>query len=130
MPNITLASVRCLAPPWCAGLSIQLLLFPNSLDDAEADAAARVRTPSAPQLPKVTVTSSPEEIRRAFEAVARTDSGSGRPVGQGSSAGSGTSSAALNNDSAVHQSPTANAGAEVVASSPSSSSGGSPDAST
>lgn len=73
----------------CAtGLGIQLLLFPDSLPDDEPSPASRF--PKEPQLPKVTVTSSPQEIKAAFEAVAREQSSSnGSSAG---AAGSGSSS--------------------------------------
>eukprot|EP00983_Pelagomonas_calceolata_P070260 1150712-Pelagomonas_calceolata.AAC.3 len=52
-----------------AGLTIQWLLFPDSIkDDEEAAAARRAAAEAAgPQLPKVSVTSKPDELRRAFE---------------------------------------------------------------
>lgn len=48
---------------------MQLLLFPNSIpdeDDENSDAA-----PKGPQLPKVRITSSPEELRAAFNVAER-----------------------------------------------------------
>jgi hypothetical protein len=48
-----------------AGLAVQLLFFPDSVKDDGDDAAPK---PTGPQLPKVKVTSSPEDIRRAFES--------------------------------------------------------------
>ncbi|EFJ42954.1 hypothetical protein VOLCADRAFT_121472 [Volvox carteri f. nagariensis] len=52
-----------------AGLSVQLLLFPGSITDEEAeeeDAASR-----GPQLPKVRITSRPDELRAAFNVAER-----------------------------------------------------------
>ncbi|GIL43058.1 hypothetical protein Vafri_846 [Volvox africanus] len=53
-----------------AGLSVQLLLFPGSIPDedesVEEDGASR-----GPQLPKVRITSRPEEIRAAFGVAER-----------------------------------------------------------
>jgi hypothetical protein len=40
-------------------------LFPDSLKDDEP----RPAKPEGPQLPRITVTSSPEDIRRAFNSV-------------------------------------------------------------
>ena len=54
--------------PVCAGLSVQLLIFPDSLKKEEE--RARVAT-GEPQLPKVSLTSNPEEVRRAFDAAER-----------------------------------------------------------
>ena len=51
-----------------------MLFFPDTLPD-DAPAPAK---PSGPQLPRVTVTSSPEDIRRAFESVG---GGAGRSLG-------------------------------------------------
>jgi len=55
------------------GLTIQWLLFPDSIkDDEEAAAARRAAAEAAgPQLPKVSVTSKPDELRRAFEEAER-----------------------------------------------------------
>mmetsp|Transcript_31114 Transcript_31114/g.69136 ORF Transcript_31114/g.69136 Transcript_31114/m.69136 type:complete len:331 (-) Transcript_31114:737-1729(-) len=50
------------------GLTVQMVLFPESLKDDEADRAAR--RAAGPQLPKVSVTSKPDEVRRAFDAAA------------------------------------------------------------
>lgn len=65
---------------------MQLLLFPDSLPDDDMPVR---REPQEPQLPKVTVTSSPDEIKAAFEAVVRAEAGksssSGGSVQQGSS---------------------------------------------
>jgi hypothetical protein len=85
----------------CAGLGLQLLFFPDSLPDEDELLAAR--TPKGPQLPKVTVTSSTDEIRRAFESVSKTaaesngsssrtasSSGSATPVGAASAGGDST----------------------------------------
>lgn len=52
-----------------AGLTIQWILFPDSINDDEAAAAQRRAAAEAagPQLPKLSVTSKPDELRRAFE---------------------------------------------------------------
>ena len=48
----------------CAALTVQLLLFPDSVDQDSASP----RVPSnEPQLPKVGITASADEIRRAFD---------------------------------------------------------------
>lgn len=47
---------------------MQLLLFPDSLADAEEDEAA---LPKGPQLPKVAMTAKPEELRAAFKVAER-----------------------------------------------------------
>lgn len=57
---------------------MQLLLFPDSLPDDEP--APRVR--KEPALPKVTVTSSPQEIKAAFEAVAKAQAAGSRSTTQ------------------------------------------------
>ncbi|KAG2443033.1 hypothetical protein HYH02_009448 [Chlamydomonas schloesseri] len=54
-----------------AGLSVQLLFFPDTikaedLEDEEEDAAAK-----GPQLPKVRITSRPDELRAAFSVAER-----------------------------------------------------------
>jgi hypothetical protein len=91
-----------------AGLGLQLLFFPDSIPDEDELMAAR--TPKGPQLPKVTVTSSTDEIRRAFESVSKTaaeskgsssstsssSSGAATPVGAASAGGE---SAAASTDS-------------------------------
>jgi hypothetical protein len=90
-----------------AGLGLQLLFFPDSIPDEDELLAAR--TPKGPQLPKVTVTSSTDEIRRAFESVSKTaaegkrnssstssSSGTATPVGAASAGGE---SAAASTDS-------------------------------
>lgn len=46
------------------GLSIQLLLFPDSIKEMES---LEDDKPKGPQLPKVGITSTPDEIRAAFE---------------------------------------------------------------
>ncbi len=55
------------------GLTVQWVLSPESLREGESaeEAAARRAAADAagPQLPKVSVTSKPDELRRAFEAV-------------------------------------------------------------
>lgn len=67
--NLVLSAVLTLVvAPVCAGLSVQLLIFPDSLKKEEE--RARVAT-GEPQLPKVSLTSNPEEVRRAFDAAER-----------------------------------------------------------
>jgi len=56
-----------------AGLAVQLLIWPDSVKDDEA----RPERPQGPALPKVTVTSSPDEIRRAFDSLSSTDESTG-----------------------------------------------------
>lgn len=46
---------------------MQLLLYPDSFKDEAPEEAA----PQGPQLPKVSVTSKPSELRQAFESVQR-----------------------------------------------------------
>ncbi|GIL99396.1 hypothetical protein Vretimale_4566, partial [Volvox reticuliferus] len=53
-----------------AGLSIQLLFFPGSIPDEE-DSAEEEDASRGPQLPKVRITSRPEEIRAAFGVAER-----------------------------------------------------------
>lgn len=53
-----------------AGLSVQLLLFPDSLKDVADDDDASA-LPKGPQLPKVGITSKPEEMRAAFRMAER-----------------------------------------------------------
>ena len=61
-------------PPHCAclrpaGLSVQLLLYPDSLkNQADDDDDA---LPKGPQLPKVGITAKPEELRAAFREAER-----------------------------------------------------------
>ena len=55
------------------GLAVQLLIWPDSVQDDEA----RPERPQGPALPKVTVTSSPDEIRRAFDSLSSTDESTG-----------------------------------------------------
>jgi hypothetical protein len=89
---------------WSAGLSIQLLLFPDSLPDEPSPAS---RTPKEPQLPKVTVTSSREDIKAAFEAVARAQqSNNGVAPSRSSSSSSSSSSAQANGSSGSSSSST------------------------
>lgn len=90
---------------WCflhvfAGLGIQLLLFPDSLPDDEPGPSSRL--PKEPQLPKVTVTSSPQEIKAAFEAVARSQNSSSSSIGAvASSSGSSSSSSGTSSPGAA-----------------------------
>lgn len=91
-----------------AGLSVQLLLFPDSLPDDELPTS---RLPKEPQLPKVTVTSSPAEIKAAFDAVAKS---------QGKAAGSSTA-APSSSSSLLPAAAGAAAGAEAAESSSSDS---------
>ena len=82
-----------------SGLAIQLLFFPDSVKD---DSPSKPRA-TGPQLPRVTVTSSREDIRRAFESVsgpstpaarsplASVDGGGGGSGGSGAGASSGGS---------------------------------------
>jgi hypothetical protein len=60
-----------------------MLFFPDSLKDDESAAPK----PQAPQLPKVTVTSSTADIRRAFKSV----SGPSTPLGSVDASGGGSS---------------------------------------
>jgi hypothetical protein len=53
--------------PSLAGLAIQLLLFPDSFDQQAPEPVA----PQGPQLPKVSITSKPSEVRQAFDSVSR-----------------------------------------------------------
>lgn len=75
-----------------SGLSIQLLFFPDSISDEDF----APKQPKAPALPKVSVNSSAEDIKRAFEAVSKHGSSSNSSsVGTSSdaaSAGVGSSS--------------------------------------
>eukprot|EP00882_Tetradesmus_deserticola_P026028 GHRQ01028635.1.p6 GENE.GHRQ01028635.1~~GHRQ01028635.1.p6 ORF type:complete len:105 (+),score=43.77 GHRQ01028635.1:2731-3045(+) len=64
------------------GLGLQLLFFPDSVMDEDELLAAK--TPKGPQLPKVTVTSSTDDIRRAFEAVSKAAADGGRSSSSGS----------------------------------------------
>jgi hypothetical protein len=54
------------------GLSVQLLLFPDSFKNEVPEQVA----PQGPQLPKVSVTSKPSEVRQAFDSVKRSASAS------------------------------------------------------
>jgi hypothetical protein len=51
------------------GLAVQLLIWPDSVKDDEP----RPDRPQGPALPKVTVTSSPDEIKRAFDSLSSND---------------------------------------------------------
>ncbi|GFR41276.1 hypothetical protein Agub_g1951 [Astrephomene gubernaculifera] len=80
-----------------AGLSVQLLLFPNSLqdDEAEEDDEAAAAAARGPQLPQVRITSHPQQLRAAFgvaERLGKQEAGkaAGAPGG-GSGSGSGSS---------------------------------------
>lgn len=60
-----------LSPPSVpAGLSVQLLVAPGSvrLDPVDGDDGGAAR---GPQLPKLSITATPEELRAAFEAAER-----------------------------------------------------------
>lgn len=70
------------------GLGLQLLFFPDSLPDEDELLAPKI--PKGPQLPKVSVTSSTDDIRRAFEAVSK---------GTGDSSSSSSSGAASSSSS-------------------------------
>jgi hypothetical protein len=70
-----------------AGLGVQLLFYPDSLPDAPPPGAADGAAPPGPQLPKVSITADPEEVRRAFDVAERM----GRSAG-GDGGGSGGSS--------------------------------------
>ncbi len=85
-----------------AGLTVQWLIFPDSVkDDPEEEARRRAAAEAAgPQLPKVGITSKPEDVRAAFllaekqgKALA-TSSGSDRGASSASGSGSDADTAA------------------------------------
>ena len=55
------------------GLSVQMLLFPDSIRDDEEDRARRRAAAMAagPQLPKITVRANAEDMKRAFKEAER-----------------------------------------------------------
>uniref|UniRef100_A0A383WNS3 Uncharacterized protein n=1 Tax=Tetradesmus obliquus TaxID=3088 RepID=A0A383WNS3_TETOB len=73
------------------GLGLQLLFFPDSLPDEDELLAPKI--PKGPQLPKVSVTSSTDDIRRAFEAVSK-GTGDSSSSSSGGAASSSSSTAA------------------------------------
>jgi hypothetical protein len=80
---------------------VQLLLFPDSLPDDDVPVS---RTSKEPQLPKVTVTSSPDDIRKAFQAVAKTSSSSpSSSLGSSSSSGGSSQAATAAGSSSEEQ---------------------------
>ncbi|KAG1671830.1 hypothetical protein FOA52_000207 [Chlamydomonas sp. UWO 241] len=61
--------VFCLNAVGLSALSVQMLMFPEKLMEDEVRAATeRARRAAPPQLPKVGITASPEEMRAAFMA--------------------------------------------------------------
>ncbi len=65
-------------PRHTTGLTVQWVLYPDSLKEADPEEVAARRAAAAaagPQLPKVSVTSKPGELRRAFEAAQGTRGG-------------------------------------------------------
>lgn len=65
--------IFCLNAVGLFGLSIQMLLFPDSLREDEEDRAAKraARDAQGPQLPKVAITANPSDVRRAFDQAER-----------------------------------------------------------
>lgn len=55
------------------GLSIQMILYPDSLKEGEEERAAKRAAAAAqgPQLPKVAITANPSDVRRAFDQAER-----------------------------------------------------------
>ena len=75
--------IFCLNAVGLFGLSIQMMIFPDSLREDEEDRAAKraAREAQGPQLPKVAMTANPSDVRRAFDQAERMGKDEGNQSG-------------------------------------------------
>lgn len=84
-----------------AGLFVQWLVFPDSVKDTAAEAArrrAQAEAAAGPQLPKVSVTAKPDELRRAFAQAERLGQKEGKAAAAAIEAGGLSSASAGSTD--------------------------------